>query len=99
MLRTYAGFSGKYSRCAHEDRINWLFSESLDEDAQYVHAEQFVCDFLAREDGAFKIGITFQPLERCFHYEYGYFTLGYSRVTFVCADENPHVIYVVLKIA
>ena len=92
MLRTYASFRYKHARCRGEERIKWDFSHFLDEESQFTHALQWIYDYLTNERGVFKIGLTFQPLERCVHDDYGYFTLGYSRVTFVCCDENPHTI-------
>ena len=92
MLRTYASFRYKHARCSGEERIKWDFSNFLDEESQFAHAQQWIYDYLTNTTGVFKIGITFQPLERCVHDDYGYFTLGYSRVTFVCCDENPHTI-------
>ena len=92
MLRTYASFRYKHARCSGEERIKWDFSNFLDEESQFAHAQQWIYDYLTNTTGVFKIGLTFQPLERCVHDDYGYFTLGYSRVTFVCCDENPHTI-------
>ena len=92
MMRTYAEFNYKYSKCEDDIRICWKFCEVLDAASQYSHAVNFIMEFLDREDGAFKIGITYQPWERCYNHDYGYLNIGYSNVTFLCCDENPHII-------
>ena len=92
MMRTYASFDYKYAKCEDDIRIVWKFCEVLDEASQYSHAVNFIMEFLDREDDAFKIGITHQPWERCYNHEYGYLNIGYSNVTFLCCDENPHIV-------
>ena len=92
MWRTYAGFGLKYSKCEDDVRIHWKFCATLDDVSQYSHAEEFIAEFLDEGDGAFKIGITFQPWERCYHGDYGYLKIGFSNVHFLCCDENPYII-------